>query len=155
MSAGGGRASGGLGRYARVERERRFLLAAAPAGIEQAEAVQIEDRYLEGTRLRLRPMRGADGSVVRKLGQKELLADGSGARTAITTLYLSEAEHELLARLPAAHLAKRRHRVRVEGCLYAVDVFAGRLAGLVLAEAEYPDEERLAAARAPRSRSAR
>jgi hypothetical protein len=41
------------GKYARVERERRFLLAGPPATIAAAPR-QITDRYVTGTRLRLR-----------------------------------------------------------------------------------------------------
>ena len=37
-------------KYARVERERRFLFAAPPSGTP-TRRVLIEDRYLRGTRL--------------------------------------------------------------------------------------------------------
>ena len=39
-------------KYAVVERERRYLVARVPDGVEQV--VEIVDRYVEGTRLRLR-----------------------------------------------------------------------------------------------------
>ena len=45
-------------KYAVVERERRFLLASLPEGIDCTR--QIIDRYLTGTRLRLREVREAD-----------------------------------------------------------------------------------------------
>jgi CYTH domain-containing protein len=50
-------------------------------------------------------------------------------------MYLDEAEHALLANLPAVALHKTRHVVRLEdGTEVAVDVFAGTLSGLNLAE---------------------
>ena len=42
------------GKYARVERERRFLLAGPPPASAVTVSRRITDRYLPGTRLRLR-----------------------------------------------------------------------------------------------------
>src|ERR1700722_10302110 len=42
------------GKYARIERERRFLLARPPAARTVTARHRITDRYLPGTRLRLR-----------------------------------------------------------------------------------------------------
>ena len=45
-------------KYARVERERRFLLRDLPEGLTRAgEHVQIWDNYITNTRLRLRKIR--------------------------------------------------------------------------------------------------
>jgi CYTH domain-containing protein len=130
---------GKAGKYAHPERERRFLLRAVPAGDPIASYV-IEDRYLDGTRLRLRrmtPLDGAHGTleVQRKLVQKVPAADGSPGL--ITNLYLSEAEYARLAELPAASLRKTRHSIPPFG----VDVFEGALEGLILAEIEFATAE--------------
>ena len=59
------------GKYARVERERRFLLADLPARAAAATPRRITDRYLTGTRLRLRLVEHQDGGgCVYKLTQK-------------------------------------------------------------------------------------
>ena len=42
------------GKYARIERERRFLLAGPPPAAAVTARRRITDRYLPGTRLRLR-----------------------------------------------------------------------------------------------------
>jgi len=45
-------------KYARVERERRYLLQDLPEGLTRAEPhLQITDNYITGTRLRLRKVR--------------------------------------------------------------------------------------------------
>jgi CYTH domain-containing protein len=45
-------------KYARVERERRYLLQDLPEGLTRADPhVQITDNYITGTRLRLRKVR--------------------------------------------------------------------------------------------------
>jgi len=120
-------------KYARIEWERRFLLDRFPAEAAVNRVRRITDRYIEGTTLRLRQQEDNEGRVVFKLTQK--LADKSvGARQGlITSMYLTQDEFDLLARLPARVLTKTRHSVPPFG----IDVFDGVLTGLVLAEAEF------------------
>lgn len=127
-----------LSKYARVERERRFLLASPPDAATVVRTRHIVDRYLDGTRLRLRHLVAdeplEDGSVedVRKLTQKVPDPGPSGQQGLITNTYLSVAEYEVLVTLPGRELTKTRLSVPPFG----VDLFDGPLAGLVLAEAE-------------------
>ena len=47
-----------VSKYAKVERERRYLLQDLPEGMTRASPhLQITDNYLTGTRLRLRKVR--------------------------------------------------------------------------------------------------
>ena len=117
-------------KYAHVERERRWLLATVPE--LTGSRMEITDQYLVGTRLRLREVTEG-GSVVRKLGHKVRL-DADPGEVACTSLYLDDAEWSMLSGLPAQVLHKQRWRVARDGQRVAVDVFGGRLAGLVLAE---------------------
>lgn len=123
-------------KYAHAERERRWLVHAdaAPAG---DDPIAIVDRYITGTRLRLREMRRGD-DVVWKLTKKYDCADPL-ARP-IVTAYLSRAEYDVLATLPAVTLAKRRYRVSEGGHDFSLDRFDGPLAGLMLAELEIDDD---------------
>jgi CYTH domain-containing protein len=125
------------GKYARVERERRFLMAAAPSeGITRAR--HITDRYFLGTRLRLRRVRDpATGCCELKLTQKLPAGQPGHVQGLITNTYLSPAEYDLLATLPAAVLSKTRLSVPPLG----IDVFEPPLHGLVLAEAEFDTDE--------------
>jgi CYTH domain-containing protein len=123
-------------KYARIEIERRFLLEGVPEAAEVLAINEIGDRYLDGTRLRLRRMARVGGPTQLKLTQK--LPDPDGARQgALTTIYLSEAEHAAFAQLPAATLSKSRLSIAP----YGVDVFHGELEGLYLAEAEFATVE--------------
>ena len=123
-------------KYARIEVERRFLLEGVPEAAEVLAINEIGDRYLDGTRLRLRRMARVGGPTQLKLTQK--LPDPDGARQgALTTIYLSEAEHAAFAQLPAATLSKSRLSIAP----YGVDVFHGELEGLYLAEAEFATVE--------------
>lgn len=105
-------------KYAVVERERRFLLATLPKGV--VSTTEIVDRYVTGTRLRLREVRHGDGTMIRKLGQKVRLGEGP-AEVACTAIYLDEGEWTLLCELPALLLRKTRHLVRRDGVVVAVD----------------------------------
>ncbi|NMO89057.1 hypothetical protein [Actinomycetospora sp. TBRC 11914] len=118
--------------YAKVELERRFLMSRVPG--ESVGRVGLLDRYIRGTRLRLRRQQGDDGSVFLKLSQKVPRPDGRPGL--ITTMYLDEAEYAALAELPADVLRK----VRLSVPPFGVDLFAGPLRGLVIGEVEFDDE---------------
>jgi CYTH domain-containing protein len=122
-------------KYARYEYERRFLLSAVPPG-QPARTVRIHDRYISSTRVRLRRMDQVEpfDQPVFKLTQKVPADDGGPG--AITTIYLSEAEYEVFAAIPATPLTKIRQSLPP----YGIDVFEGELAGLILAEIEFETE---------------
>lgn len=105
-------------KYAVVERERRYLVAGLPDGVTSTK--QIVDRYVTGTRLRLREVRDDSGTVVRKLGHKVRLTEGPAA-VACTNFYLDEQEWAVLAGLPARLLRKTRHLVHRDGLVVAID----------------------------------
>ncbi|WP_404712721.1 hypothetical protein [Sphingomonas sp. MMS24-J13] len=126
-------------KYSHVERERRFLVDPARrpdlAGLPH---ILIEDRYIDGSRMRLRRMIASDTSrVVLKLTKKYETADPA-ARPMVTT-YLTDVEYALLAALPAHSLVKRRYPLGA----FSIDLFEGALAGLELAESEQPNETAL------------
>lgn len=125
------------GKYAQVERERRFLLTNPPEPSSVTVSRLITDQYLLGTRLRLRRAAFSDGRCELKLTQKVPVPQPGAVQGLITNTYLSPPEYEVLASLPAALLSKTRYSVPPLG----VDVFDGRLQGLVLAEAEFTTDE--------------
>ena len=133
-------------KYSLPECERRWLLAVLPDDLEPGTL--IEDRYLSGTRLRLRretPPGGVAGvwKLARKYG-----ATAPGVEP-MTNLYLTPDEHALLATLPAAGLVKRRYPVMVAGLRFVVDRFDGALAGRGIVELELPAPDALWAVTPP------
>jgi CYTH domain-containing protein len=121
-------------KYARLEDERRFLVAAVPA--DATAPRRIEDRYLAGTRLRLRRVSDHHGTVL-KLGHKVRREQGRPSAVWHTTCYLDDAEFTVLAALKAHPLAKRRWSLPGGG---SADEFLGPLVGLVLVEGDRPFE---------------
>jgi CYTH domain-containing protein len=129
-----------MSRYARVEREQRWLLSAIPKGARGP--VEIVDRYLTDTTLRLRQMTSG-GDVVWKLGQKVRDDPASPELVRLTNLYLTADEHALLAQLPAVELRKTRWHLDHGGRTFAIDEHQGPREGLLLAEVELdPGEPR-------------
>jgi hypothetical protein len=123
-------------KYAKPERERRFLLAAMPVG-EIERTAKIIDRYFMGTRLRLRHMietRGVATRTYYKLTQKIPAPDGGPGL--LCTTYLNEREFALLSTLPGSVLRKTRYSIPPFG----VDVFDEPLGGLIMAECEFDDD---------------
>jgi len=131
----------GHGRYAHLEREQRWAVRGLPDGVESVS--EITDRYVTGTRLRLRRA-AMDGDVVFKLAQKVRSTEGDPEVVRLTNIYVSADEYAVLAGLPASELRKSRWRSDWCDHTVAIDQFHDRLEGLVLAEVELgPDETRL------------
>ncbi|MGB7923861.1 MAG: hypothetical protein WCF57_11510 [Pyrinomonadaceae bacterium] len=131
------------GKYARVERERRFLLRELPEGLTRAsEHLQIWDNYITKTRLRLRKIRVPQTKeYVWKLTQKFAPAPPDFSRTIITNTYLTEYEYEVFSVFEGNEIRKNRYPFAHEGRDYSIDVFLGALWGLVLAETSFETDE--------------
>ena len=138
-------AAPGAGRYARVERERRYLLREPPPGLKLSDPhAQITDNYVTGTRLRLRKVRDPrTNEWTLKLTQKHAPEPPDFSRTLITNIYLSPYEYEVLSVFEGNELRKNRYPYEHGGRLYSVDVFLGPLRGLVLAETDFETDEEM------------
>jgi len=133
------------GKYALIERERRFLLRDLPAPLTRAsEHVQIWDNYITGTRLRLRRIRVPLTKERKwKLTQKYAPAPPDFSRTVITNIYLSPEEYEVLSVFEGNEIRKNRYPFEHEGRAYSIDIFLGALWGLVLAETSFETDEEM------------
>ena len=132
-------------KYARVERERRYLLADLPEGITRADHhLQITDNYITGTRLRIRKVRDPRiNKWVLKFTQKFAPEPADLSRTVITNTYLNAIEAETLAVFNANEIRKNRYPFEFDGRNFSVDMFLGDLFGLVLAEVSFETDAEL------------
>lgn len=140
------RAAAALGfpklKYAFVERERRWLCRDVPRE-RIVESDMVTDLYVTGARLRLREARPlGDGPAMLRLTRK---VDVDAHTRLLTSIYLPEDEFAMFARtLTGVRLRKIRHRLKpVDGVTVLIDEFQDRLAGLVMAEAEFETMEKL------------
>src|SRR5205823_5245840 len=132
-------------KYARVERERRYLLRDLPQGLSRADHhLQITDNYITGTRLRIRKVRDPKTNKwVVKFTQKFAPNPKDFSRTIITNTYLNAIEAETLSIFAANEIRKNRYRFEFEDRQFAIDMFLGDLFGLVLAEVSFATDEDL------------
>ena len=133
-------------KYARVERERRYLLRDLPEGITRADPhLQITDNYMTGSRLRLRKVREPrTNKWTVKLTQKFAPDPNDLSRTIITNTYLNALEAETLSTLfNSNEIRKNRYHFEFEGRKFSADMFLGDLFGLVLAEVSFETDEEL------------
>ncbi len=138
-------------KYARVERERRYLLQDLPEGLTRASPhVQITDNYLTGTRLRIRKVRDPQTNKwTVKLTQKFAPDPEDFSRTIVTNIYLNALETETLDVFAANEIRKNRYRFEFAGQKFSVDMFLGDLFGLILAEVSFETDEELDSFLAP------
>lgn len=134
--------------YARIERERRFLLDAWPDFVDPDVYERLRDLYITGTELRLRRIEDPSGALIQvKLGQKRPNpADPGNARhREMTTFYLRPDDELVLAALPGKRLVKRRYKVAEQGWTFCIDAFEepGESRGLLIAEVECPTDAEL------------
>jgi CYTH domain-containing protein len=132
-------------KYARVERERRYLLQDLPEGLSRADHhLQITDNYITGTRLRIRKVRDPRTSKwIVKFTQKFAPDPADLSRTIITNTYLNATEAEMLTVFEANEIRKNRYHFEFDGRKFAIDMFLGELFGLVLAEVSFENDEEL------------
>src|SRR5215203_6089177 len=132
-------------KYARIERERRYLLRDLPEGMSRSDPhVQITDNYITGSRLRLRKVRDPrTNKWTVKFTQKFAPDPNDLSRTVITNTYLNALEAEVLSVFNSNEIRKNRYPFELEGSQFTVDMFLGNLSGLVLAEVSFETDEEL------------
>ncbi len=133
-------------RYARVERERRFLLRELPPGLSVTDNhTQIFDNYITGTRLHLSKVRvPATRQWTCKLTQKFSPDASDLSRAVITDTYLTQYEYEVLSIFEGNEIRKNRYPYEYDGRSFAVDVYLGDLRALILAGVKFETDEEMA-----------
>src|SRR5258707_4859115 len=98
-------------KYARVERERRYLLQDLPEGLSCADPhLQITDNYLTGTRLRIRKVRDPrTNKWIVKFSQKFAPNPKDFSRTISTNTYLKALEAQMPATFEPNDIRKNHY----------------------------------------------
>jgi adenylate cyclase len=121
------------------EIERKFLVDDLPEDVRVTPATHIRQGYLtvEPAEVRIR----SSDDTSHELTVKSL----GGLTRAEVTLPLTPEQFEELWPLVQRSIEKDRTRYQVDGGTAEVDVYRGQLAGLVVAELEFPSEAAAAA----------
>jgi len=124
-------------KYSRIEYERRFLVAPNDDWKRFVESYSktFADKYLKGTRLRLRILTDSDSDrQLIKLTKK--FESDSPYFQQITTIILSPNEYPIFDALEGNRLKKVRYYHHYGSRIFSIDVFENELDGLVLCETE-------------------
>ena len=120
-----------------MEIERKFLVDAPPEGLDRHPASAIDQGYLA-----IEPG-GVEVRVRRRDGKAVLTVKAGTGRTRAEEEIAIDADafERLWPLTEGRRVAKVRHLVPASGGLtIELDVYGGELAGLVVAEVEFPDE---------------
>ena len=119
-------------KYALDEIERRWLAdRAVLPNLDTLDQAVIRDKYLDGTRIRLRKVISGQ-SVTYKLCKK--YGKTSPICEPITNIYLSAEEFALLDSLPGAILDRKRYYDSIAGVKWSINITSQHEAILVEAE---------------------
>jgi adenylate cyclase len=122
------------------EIELTFLAKYLPEDVGDYKFVVIEDFYfpLKHPRLRLRRM-GEKYELVRKMMHRK----GDASEHTEEKIPLEKHQYKALRGLEGEELVKRRVYYKSEGGVVEVDIFLGKLKGLVLVDFEFKDSKEL------------
>ena len=137
-------------KYTLTEYERRFLVAPDIDwhSIVEPYSKRLKDKYIDGTRLRLRVMTDLDtGRQVIKLTKKA--ESPSPYFRTLSRILLSPAELDVFGRLDGFSINKVRHYFNHHGNVYSLDVFEDDLEGLLLSEVSGESLEELMSIESP------
>lgn len=122
-----------------MEIERKFLIDSLPEKLQEYPVWLLEQAYLcrrPVVRVR-REERGEDKQYILTYKSQGLMV-----REEYNLPLDEEAYSHLKQKADGRVITKKRYRIPIEkGLMIELDVFEGELAGLVLAEVEFPDEE--------------
>lgn len=132
-----------------IEQELTYLAAGLPAGINDVNPIRLKDIYIpdtDGVHPRLRLRKKGDKYEVTK---KVPLTEGDASAHTEMTIPLSEEEFTTLENTSVKTVEKDRYNLTIDGHEAEIDVFTGKLEGLVVIDFEFDSEESKNAFTAP------
>jgi len=122
------------------ELELTYLVKKVPDGLFESPAKRIVDHYipLESNHPTLRLRKNGEKM---ELTKKEPISDGDSSRQLEETIPLTADEYAAIAKIPAKKVSKMRYYFPYQGRTIEVDVFDEDLAGLILADVEFEEQD--------------
>jgi len=126
-----------------LEREKTYLARYIPAQINGAQSEVIRDIYIpaEADHATIRLRRRGDKL---ELTKKEPVVGTDSSRQNEHTILLTQAEYNAFEPISNKELIKRRYYCTIYGHDAEIDIFQGKLAGLVMIDFEFPSDEAMA-----------
>lgn len=127
-------------KYGKYEYERTYLLESNYLLNKKIERIKIiRDKYIEGTKLRLREIR-ENNETKFKLTQKEELKPVKQGVLKINTLYLTKSEFDKMNTLEGVEIEKERHIVQIDRTRIGIDKITFNDKTILIAEIEFDTE---------------
>ena len=125
-----------LPKYSVAEIERRWIAELAQVGpLDAFSRREIEDKYLTGTRIRLRKVCAtAETAAIFKLGKK--YGKGNTFSEQVVSIYLTEDEFNTMSTMPGTTATKTRYTIAGG----ALDVYHHPRSGFAVFEMEFETE---------------
>lgn len=132
-----------MNKIAQTEFQRLFLIERLPEPLTPASShLQLFDRYIENTRLRLRQVRDPyTNSWTRILQQHVPAISSEFAVTKLSEIHLNDAEFALLERFAGQETRKNRYFHEFDRVPFVFDVYLGNLRGLHTTKVEFETQE--------------
>lgn len=124
-----------------IEIEKTFLVKNVPADLSQYKALKIKQGYIvsKGSKLRIR----SKGDKF-EFTKKQRIDPTNASVQQEENINLTSEEFQKLWKLVDEYLEKTRYIIPLPGGLTAeMDIFEGKLAGLMFVDVEFPDEGQL------------
>ena len=130
-----------------MERERKFLVIQPPSGLAKYPHRRIRQGYLTIPDQKHNPLEVR----VRDEGGKHLLTvkDGSGGSRKEVELPIGKEFGSLWPLTKGKRIEKVRYRIPIDGLTIELDIYRGKLRGLMTAEVEFESEPQLRRFRPP------
>jgi CYTH domain-containing protein len=125
-----------------LEREKTYLAAYLPDNLAMAKSELISDVYVPETAVHsvLRLRHKGDSYCITK---KQPVEGTDSSRQNEHTIQLSKEEYEALAKCSSKSFTKRRYFYEIDGHEAEIDVYLEKLAGLVVIDFEFTNDEDL------------
>jgi len=132
-----------MNKTVQTEFYRLFLIDGLPGPLTPASShLQLFDKYIENTRLRLRSIRDPySRSWTRVLQQRFSISDGESSITKLAEIHLNDAEYTLFEKIQGREIRKNRYFHEFDRLSFAFDVYLGDLWGLNTAKVEFETPE--------------
>jgi CYTH domain-containing protein len=126
-----------MNKTAQSEFHRLFLIEKLPEPLGPASRhLQILDRYIDGTRIRLRQMRDPYSNERTQILQKRI-EPSTGTESRSAEIHLDDHEYSLFDQFGGREIRKNRYFHEFDLVMYAFDVYLGPLKGLNLARVDF------------------
>ncbi|WJZ01366.1 hypothetical protein [Corynebacterium freiburgense] len=123
-----------------IEIEKKFLAAHIPAEIHNAHSIRLFDVYFPDDPTKEAHLRARKANQNFKLTKKIPVIGSHSTAHLETTIALEPAEFASITKGHTRIIEKDRYNIDLHGHRTQVDVFIGKLAGLVLIEISFEDE---------------